>query len=60
MASQLVVESYAGTFACEVIQYGDDGPKRNAKSIEEKNVRYVSDRDLVNDVNLRCKLTRAG
>ena len=22
MASQLVVESYAGTFACEVIQYG--------------------------------------
>ena len=38
----------------------DDGPKRNAKSIEEKNVRYVSDRDLVNDVNLRCKLTRAG
>ena len=38
----------------------DDGPKRNAKSIEVKNVRYVSDKDLVNDVNLHCKLTRAG
>lgn len=37
-----------------------DGPKRNAKSIEVKNVRYVSDKDLVNDVNLRCKLSRAG
>lgn len=37
-----------------------DGPKRNAKSIEVKNVRYVSDKDLVNDVNLHCKLTRAG
>ncbi len=30
-----------------------DGPKRNAKSIEVKNVRYV-DKDLVNDVNLHC------
>lgn len=34
-----------------------DGPKRNAKSIEVKNVRYVSDKDLVNGVNLRCKIT---
>ena len=37
-----------------------DETKRNAKSIEVKNVRYVSDKDLVNDVNLHCKLTRAG
>ena len=37
-----------------------EGPKRNAKSIEVKNVRYVSDKDLVNDVNRRCELSRAG
>ena len=37
-----------------------DETKRNAKSIEVKNVRYVSDKDLVSDVNLRCKLSRAG
>ena len=37
-----------------------DEIKRNAKSIEVKNVRYVSDKDLVSDVNLRCKLSRAG
>ena len=37
-----------------------DETKRNAKSIEVKNVRYVSDKDLVNDVNRRCKLSRAG
>lgn len=34
--------------------------KRNAKSIEVKNVRYVSDKDLVKDVNRRCELSRAG
>lgn len=37
-----------------------DETKRNAKSIEVKNVRYVSDKDLVRDVNLQCKLSRAG
>ena len=37
-----------------------DEVKRNAKSIEVRNVRYVSDKDLVSDVNLRCKLSRAG
>ena len=37
-----------------------DETKRNATSIEVKNVRYVSDKDLVSDVNLRCKLSRAG
>ena len=37
-----------------------DGPKRNAKSIEVKNVRYVSDKDLVKDVNMKCHLSRAG
>lgn len=37
-----------------------DEIKRNAKSIEVKNVRYVSDKDLVSDVNRRCKLSRAG
>lgn len=35
-------------------------PKRNAKSIEVKNVRYVSDKDLVKDVNRQCSLSRAG
>lgn len=35
-------------------------PKRNAKSIEVQNVRYVSDKDLVYEVNRRCTLTRAG
>ena len=34
--------------------------KRNAKSIEVQNVRYVSDKDLVSDVNRRCQLSRAG
>ncbi len=34
--------------------------KRNAKSIEVKNVRYVSDKELVKEVNRRCKLSRAG
>ncbi len=37
-----------------------DGTKRNAKSIEVKNVRYVSDKQLVKDVNRRCTLSRAG
>lgn len=37
-----------------------DETKRNAKSIEVKNVRYVSDKDLVSDVNRRCELSRAG
>ena len=37
-----------------------EGPKRNAKSIEVKNVRYVSDKDLVKDVNRMCHLSRAG
>ena len=37
-----------------------DETKRNAKSIEVKNVRYVSDKNLVKDVNRRCKLSRAG
>lgn len=37
-----------------------DETKRNAKSIEVQNVRYVSDKDLVKDVNMRCKLSRAG
>lgn len=35
-------------------------PKRNAKSIEVKNVRYVSDKNLVKDVNRQCSLSRAG
>lgn len=38
---------------------GDD-TKRNAKSIEVQNVRYVSDKNLVKDVNRRCSLSRAG
>ena len=33
--------------------------KRNAKSIEVKNVRYVSDKELVKEVKRRCSLTRA-
>ncbi len=37
-----------------------DEPKRNAKSIEVKNVRYVSDKELVKEVNRHCKLSRAG
>ena len=37
-----------------------DEQKRNAKSIEVQNVRYVSDKELVKEVNLRCKLSRAG
>ena len=37
-----------------------DETKRNAKSIEVKNVRYVSDKQLVKDVNRRCSLSRAG
>ena len=37
-----------------------DETKRNAKSIEVKNVRYVSDKQLVKDVNRRCALSRAG
>jgi len=37
-----------------------DETKRNAKSIEVKNVRYVSDKDLVSEVNSRCSLSRAG
>ena len=37
-----------------------DETKRNAKSIEVKNVRYVSDKELVKEVNSRCNLTRAG
>ncbi len=37
-----------------------DETKRNATSIEVKNVRYVSDKDLVKDVNRRCSLSRAG
>lgn len=44
----------------EIDTIDGEGPKRNAKSIEVKNVRYVSDKDLVSDVNLRCKLSRAG
>lgn len=34
--------------------------KRNARSIQVTNVRYRSDKSLVNEVNLRCKLSRAG
>ena len=34
--------------------------KRNAKSIEVQNVRYVSDKNLVSDVNSRCQLSRSG
>jgi len=37
-----------------------DETKRNAKSIEVQNVRYVSDKELVKNVNMRCKLSRAG
>ena len=37
-----------------------DEPKRNARSIEVKNVRYVSDKELVQEVNSRCTLSRAG
>ena len=37
-----------------------DEQKRNAKSIEVKNVRYISDKDLVKDVNRMCHLSRAG
>ncbi len=37
-----------------------DEAKRNAKSIEVQNVRYVSDKDLVKDVNRMCHLLRAG
>ncbi len=37
-----------------------DETKRNAKSIEVKNVRYVSDKQLVKDVNRRCTLLKAG
>lgn len=37
-----------------------EGSKRNAKSIEVKNVRYVSDKDLVKDVSMKCHLSRAG
>ena len=37
-----------------------DEQKRNAKSIEVQNVRYVSDKDLVKEVNIKCKLSRAG
>ncbi len=37
-----------------------DETKRNAKSIEVKNVRYVSDKELVKEVNRHCKLSRAG
>lgn len=35
-------------------------PKRNAKSLEVKNVLYRSDKELVKEVNRRCKLERAG
>ena len=35
-----------------------DEQKRNAKSIEVQNVRYVSDKDLVKEVNIKCKLSR--
>ncbi len=37
-----------------------DETKRNAKSIEVKNVRYVSDKQLVKDVSRRCTLSKAG
>ncbi len=37
-----------------------DETKRNAQSIEVQNVRYVSDKQLVKDVNKRCELSRAG
>lgn len=37
-----------------------DETKRNAQSIEVKNVRYVSDKSMVKDVRLRCQLSRAG
>ena len=37
-----------------------DEVKRNAKSIEVKNVRYVSDKEMVKGVNKRCELSRAG
>lgn len=38
---------------------GDD-TKRNARSVEVKNVRYVSDKQMVKQVNMRCELSRAG
>lgn len=38
---------------------GED-TKRNARSIEVQNVRYRSDKTLINEVNRRCELTRAG
>lgn len=44
----------------EIDTIDGEGPKRNAKSIEVKNVRYVSDKDLVKDVNRMCHLSRAG
>ncbi len=37
-----------------------DETKRNAQSIEVKNVRYVSDKELVKEVKMHCKLSRAG
>lgn len=38
---------------------GDD-TKRNAKSLEVKNVAYRSDKDFVKGINLKCELERAG
>ncbi len=37
-----------------------DEVKRNARSLEVKNVTYRSDKNLVDDVNRQCKLERAG
>lgn len=39
--------------------YGDE-TKRNAKSLEVKNVTFRSDKDLVKEVNKQCDLQRAG
>ena len=44
----------------EIDSIEGEEPKRNAKSIEVKNVRYISDKDLVKDVNRMCHLSRAG
>ncbi len=37
-----------------------DETKRNAQSIEVKNVHYVSDKGMVKEVRHRCELSRAG
>lgn len=39
--------------------YGEE-VKRNAKSLEVKNVTFRSDKELVKEVNRRCDLKRAG